>query len=208
MNVKVVRFDPQKHLTQTASVLLRMRRVDPTYPPPIDAESNLDSLTQWLLSDPPTHRWVALKDGVAVGHIAVALPHEYLNTFFADRSITSTAQTGFREISKFFVDPYQQKNGIGTLLFDTALHFVNSESGQSVLAVVDSSTAAKKFYARAGLREVGTFEGIHGVNHVFIDPAFTANVQHSEHDAPSGQRQPLIKHRSAGAQTSSRESTK
>lgn len=168
MTIRIVSFDAAVHLNQTVNVLMRMRTIDPLYPPPIDAATNLKSLTQWLIEDGVLGRWVAIHNEQVVGHLSVLSPHNYLYDFFSEHSISSPAENGFCEISKFFIDPSQRKQGIGRLLFKKAQDFAASREVQLALAVIDSSTAARSFYNAVGLNEVGVFTGIHGINHVFI----------------------------------------
>ena len=61
-------------------------------------------------------------------------------------------------------------------VFEAAAAFAWSHDYQPAAAAVESSLDARRFFAARGLREAGTFTGLHGVDHVFVDetvPAFT-----------------------------------
>jgi L-amino acid N-acyltransferase YncA len=62
-----------------------------------------------------------------------------------------------------------QGRGTGTALFETAFRFARNEGLQPALAVVDTSLAARRFYAHHGMTEAGSFQGVHGKNFVFVD---------------------------------------
>jgi GNAT superfamily N-acetyltransferase len=169
MRVSVVPFNREAHLDQTVQVLLRVRAADPSYPPPVDVEATAEAFAGWLLADDVISRWVALSDDRVVGHVALAEAHDYLLDFLGGTEFRELAGEGLCEISKLFVDPDVQRNGAGGALLATALDSAAELDRVAVLAVVAASEAARRLYARSSLTEIGTFDGIHGENHVFIE---------------------------------------
>jgi len=161
MDVRLEPFVAADHLTDTAGVLQRLRRVHPYYPPPADATNEIASLAAWLDDgDSYLARWVAVRGDVVVGHIAVTAPHDYILNFL-------DASKDLAEITKFFVDPAAQRDGVGALLFTRARDFIRESGSVPVLAVVSTSSDALNFYPKNGMRELGFFEGVHGTNYVF-----------------------------------------
>jgi GNAT superfamily N-acetyltransferase len=148
--LKVVPFLPEAHLQGAVEALLRLCRSEGLYPHPLG-------------------RWVALIDGQVAGHISITAPHPYLIGALDSMDQESAAPDGFCEVSKFFVDPSVQGRGTGTALFETAFRFARNEGLQPALAVVDTSLAARRFYAHHGMTEAGSFQGVHGKNFVFVD---------------------------------------
>ena len=165
----VVPFDVERHLGGAVDVLLRVREADPTYPHPSESGSNAEDLTAWLLRDPALARWVALQDGEVRGYVQVTEPHAYLLDHLESVEYSPRAAKGFAEVAKLFVRPLQQRGGIGGRLLEVACAFAWSNGFQPGLAVVTTSSAARELYAREGMRPVGSFVGLHGINHVFVD---------------------------------------
>lgn len=170
MSTSIVEFSKTQHLEQTVDVLLHVREADPEYPPPADSAAERGPLADWLLKDDVLGRWAAVSGGRVVGHIQVTKPHEYI--FGAVGHSSDAYDIGHLvEIGKFFVSPLSQKSGIGTLLFEHARAFIVNRGGVAVLAVLPSSANAVKFYSGRGMRNCGSFIGVHGDNLVFIDPS-------------------------------------
>lgn len=171
---RVVPFRPETHLQGAVEALLRLRRAEGLYPPRSDVNATVSDFAYWLLSEDVLGRWAALVDGQVAGHISVTVPHRYLTDALGHMDQEAQAPAGFCEVSKFFVDPDAQGSGVGAALFDAALGFARGRGLQPALAVVDTSLAARRFYARHGMTEAGSFRGIHGENFVFVDAARTA----------------------------------
>lgn len=165
----VVPFDPDLHLEPLVEALLRVRAADATYPPPQDAEATVETFTGWLMSEEVLGRWVALADGIPVGHISITAAHAYLRNALALLDYPAAAENGFGEVSKFFTDPIYQGLGVGSALFRPALAAGRAAGFHPALAVIETSYAARAFYAAKGLREVGSFMGVHGLNYVFAE---------------------------------------
>lgn len=162
-------FDASEHLGGAAEVLHRVRVETTTYPPPIDAADTPEALAAWLDDgDDYLCRWVATSDGRVAGHVALAKPHDYVLDLLDGLDRGEVAHGGLVEIAKFFVDPKVQERGVGARLFAQALDYAARSMLTPVLAVVSTSTAARRFYGRHGMTEVGQFAGKHGVNHVFV----------------------------------------
>ena len=157
------------HEDDLIGVLRRVRAMEGAYPPPQDVSGTDASYRSWLLSEPPLASWVATVDGSAVGHIATTRCHDYMERFLRGRIPRGVEARRMLEVGRFFVDPLHQGAGIGTALFETALAFVHDSGSAASLAVIEGSAVARSFYRAHGLTEVGTFEGVHGTNHVFVE---------------------------------------
>jgi GNAT superfamily N-acetyltransferase len=175
--VEIVPFRPETHLQGAVEALLRLRRVEGLYPPRADVDANPGDFAYWLLSEDVLGRWVALDDDRVAGHISITAPHPYLTDALGNLDQECSSAGGFCEVSKFFVDPAVQGKGTGTALFEAAFRFARGEGLQPALAVVDTSLAARRFYASHGMTEAGSFQGIHGENFVFVDAAAQAAWQ-------------------------------
>lgn len=174
----IVPFNPAFHLDGAVQSLLNVRDATGTYPPVRDAPRDAAAFSSWLTGDPVLKRWVALTaDGTVAGHISISVLHPYLGVHLPAMGCVPVAARGFCEISKFFTDPGFQGRGVGRQLFEAATAYAWEAGYQPSLAVVDTSLDARRFYTARGLREAGTFTGVHGINHVFVDetvPQFTA----------------------------------
>lgn len=168
---QIVPFAAPSHLDAAVAALLNVRVADPTYPPPRDADANPDSFAAWLMEEEVLGRWVSLIDGQVAGHIAITKAHPYLTGSLTTLGYESPAGHEFCEVSKFFVDPDYQGHGVGADLFKAAFEFAWSIGRQPALAVISSSSTARRFYTRKGMLEVGSFFGVHGQNFVFVDDA-------------------------------------
>lgn len=168
MPVAVVPFSANEHLSETIEVLLRVRGADPTYPPPQDVDKNVDSFTAWLLDTPDFRRWVAVVDGQVAGHVLVTKAHAYLSNHLSAMGYQPKGPNGMAEVAKVFVDPLRQRKGIGSVLLTTACSFAWDAGMQPALVVVVTSYNAIRFYEREGMRDIGSFFGIHGENRVLV----------------------------------------
>ena len=167
----VTRFRPETHLQGAVEALLRLRRAEDLYPPRAEVKATPRDFAYWLLAEGVLGRWVALVDGQVAGHISLTAPHPDLADTLADLEQASPAPSGICEVSKFFVNPAVQRKGAGTALFNAALRFARSQDLQPALAVMDTSLAARRFFAHHGMTEAGSFRGIHGKSFVFVDGA-------------------------------------
>lgn len=169
MQVHVVPFHQETHLDETVQVLLSVRNSDPTYPPQVDVNYGAELFAEWLLKGEVISRWVAVADGDVVGHVAISAPHDYMIRFLSQTSYRTLPADALCEIVKLFVDPNFQRHGAGRLLLSHALHSAALLGRVPVLAVVSSSKSARRLYSQSALQEIGTFDGIHGTNYVFIN---------------------------------------
>jgi|GEM_PF-5855007 len=110
MAFSVVPFVEAEHEAGAVAALLRVRRVDPSYPPARDADPTFESFRAWLESEPVLARWVALAEGSVVGHVQVTVAHKYLVDHLAT---TRTGDRRYAEIGKLFVDPDTQTSRPG-----------------------------------------------------------------------------------------------
>ena len=155
----------ESHREFLVKSLEEVRRDGKLYPPTQDITEEQASLDRWLFNSDPFARLTAVIDGYPVGHVSVEPAHEYLTKFLAQHfeSVDSLA-----EIGKLFVAPRAAGHGVGRMLLEASIE-ASSEAGlQASLAVVETSVAARRLYSKLGMTEVGTFVGVHGVNHVFV----------------------------------------
>jgi GNAT superfamily N-acetyltransferase len=174
VQLRLVPFTREEHLDATVAALLRVRESDPSYPPPVDVEAGEESFGDWLLADEVESRWAATVDGRVVGHVAVSLPHDYILRFLSTSTESAPPADRLREVVKLFVDPTARRKGTGEALLSRAVTAIREQQRVPVLAVVSSSEAARRLYARNALTELGTFDGVHGRNHVFLGTATPA----------------------------------
>jgi GNAT superfamily N-acetyltransferase len=168
MVFRVVPFVEDEHREGAVAALLRVRKADPSYPPPQDADPTYESLSSWLQNEPVLARWVAVLNGSVTGHVQVSAAHKYL----LDHLATDLARCRpFAEIGKLFVAPDTQNVGIGTALLYRACEFAVSQGMRPALAVLPTSVAAIRLYRRSGMECAGTFIGVHGENLVMLGPA-------------------------------------
>lgn len=145
-----------------------MRAAEENYPPLQDADDGYASLTRWLMNESALVRLSAICEGTAVGHVQLTEPHDYLVTRSGELGL-STQPASLGEVGKFFVDPAVRRSGTGSALFSTLSAYAHSIDRTLVLAVIDNSPDAVSFYRAQGMVETGTFVGVHGTNHVFVE---------------------------------------
>lgn len=158
----------KEHLDETIQVLLRVREANPTYPPPLDPDSGVAPFTEWLLKDETICKWVAVADGKVVGHVALSNAHEYILSFLASTEHKNLQADNLCEVTKLFVDPLAQGTGVARRLLLHALSSAVALSRIPTFAVVAGSEAAKKALDESPYEEAGAFNGIHGINYVFL----------------------------------------
>lgn len=171
---EIVLFRPEEHLQGAVEALLQLRRAEGTYPPRNEVKASISDVAYWLLSEDVLARWTALVDGRVVGHIAVAAPRPFLRDALADLNAEPRVPRGFCEVTRFFVGLNTQGRGAGAALLAAARNFACDLGLQPALAVAGTSFAARRFCARHGMTEAGSFRGVHGRNFVFVDMARTA----------------------------------
>lgn len=160
--MEIVDYDESLHLSPLVTIAHRMRLSERAYPPKEFCGESREDVHTWLSDCHAEQRWVAFHDGSVLGHIALTEPEDYLNAFLESYAISHE----YMEISKFFVNSDYRKSGVGSLLFSQALEYATKPKA---LAVLQGSYAARDFYVNHGMIELGQFDGISGVNHVFIE---------------------------------------
>ena len=174
----VVRFNPVFHRLAAAETLLAVQDDSGTYPPVREAARDRDAFALWLTGEPALGQWVAIAaDGRVAGHVKVSVLHPQLGAHLPIMGCSPVAVRGFCEIGRFFVHPDFQGHGVGRELFAAATGYAWDAGHQPALAVPGSALNARRFFAARGLRDAGTFDGLHGPTHVLVDetvPNFTA----------------------------------
>lgn len=166
--ISIEDFDKATHLPDITNGLLKVRVETGVYPPLIDVKFGFDNFAKWLMEDEPFLRSIALVNGIPAGHISLVKGHTYLTDFLAVADVGSKFQNGFSEIGKFFVDPDYQHHGLGKVLFNHAIKESLESGYHPALAVVSTSHDAIRFYTNKGWKNVGSFDGYHGENIVFV----------------------------------------
>lgn len=165
----IVPFIKENHLAQAVACIMKVRLNDPTYPPQIDAPDIISSVfIKWLISEPVTHRWVALVEGKVVGHISLSEGHDYLTSHLESNGEKPYSEKGYLEIGKFYINPDFQGHGIGAKLLEHAIDTSLKEGFTPALAVISTSTKAIEVYKRKKMKSIGYFNGIHGKNFIFV----------------------------------------
>lgn len=154
------------HFKEAVDALLRVRQRDVTYPP-AENPATRESFGSWLMEESTLSRVSAVVDGNFAGHISIIKAHDYLEKHLASQNYHAGTVNGFAEIGKFFVDPLFRKHGVGHVLFEHIRQEAFALGYKPALAVVDTSGDAVRFYRKAGMTELGYFNGIHGKNLIF-----------------------------------------
>lgn len=162
MSVRIIEYR-QEHLQDLLSLVSRVNKEDPAYPPQGSIHVQNEDWESWLFEDSVTSRTVAMKDDRVIGHIVLEPAHDYITQRL------SHIANFYLEIGQFFVDPAIQKAGIGHKLFQSALETSRGFERKICLVVLDGSDAAKRFYVHHGLIENERFIGRDGVNTIFLE---------------------------------------
>lgn len=160
--LKIRNYDRKQHLPHLALVAHGMRQSERAYPPPEFCGESIEDVTYWVDDCYSANRWVATYEESIIGHISLTEPESYLTDFLQSYSVDGAHD----EISKFFVHPDCRKFGAGSLLFS---HALAASAKPKALAVLEGSYAARAFYEHHGMVELGQFDGISGINHVFVE---------------------------------------
>ncbi|WP_164253702.1 GNAT family N-acetyltransferase [Streptomyces sp. S4.7] len=108
-------------------------------------------------AEPPAV-WVALLDGVVVGHIRLspARPDDAAPGLWSGR--TGIGPEGTAVVSRLFVSPGARGHGIGALLLAEAVGYARGRGLHPVLDVVTSDRSAAALYERQGWTLMATAE--------------------------------------------------
>lgn len=167
-NVLITPFSPALHLEQTLNVLERVRQADPMYQSRRTGAGTRRSLEHWLAGENRMIRLTALVNDTVAGHVLVTRANSYLSDFLA-RSGHPETDREVVEIGKLFVDPAQQRLGLGTALLAAASRIVRHIDCRPVLVVPEAAAGARRLCRSAGITELGTFQETGGISHVFLD---------------------------------------
>lgn len=167
MSTELVAYSESEHLYDLVGLVEELQLVDDSYPPRVGGKLSRGQIESWFEQGPEIERWVAMRNGAVVGHIAICPLHDYLRSFLDSSPSEVINPRVFCEITQFFVGPTSQRSGVGGLLFEAALTYARSARLSPMLAVIEGSVAARRFYVDHGLTELGAFTGIHGTNYVF-----------------------------------------
>lgn len=108
----------------------------------------------FLVRDTEVAAWVAVVDGVVVGHVALT---DVTSGWDADGWTRGTGlpASGLAAVSVLFVDTSAAGRGVGSTLLKTAVAHARSLGRTPVLDVVSESTRAVALYERHGWQVVG-----------------------------------------------------
>jgi GNAT superfamily N-acetyltransferase len=158
-------YDEAVHRSGAVRALMSVRRADGGYPPPQDTGDTTEELDRWLFDSPVRARWVAVLDDEVVGHVCLSPAHPYLTR----RLVPVSPPTVLLEVGKLYVAAEARGLDLGRRLLEEAMGRAAGEGAVAALAVLPTSRAALGLYRDRGLVEVGQFEGVHGLNLVFVD---------------------------------------
>ncbi|ROR89790.1 GNAT family N-acetyltransferase [Nocardioides aurantiacus] len=99
--------------------------------------------------------WVAERDGVLLGHVALTDPGDLADRFAA--ALPGRRRDDLAAVSVLVVAPASRGLGIGGLLLDTAVAHARAAGWLPVLDVVPTHVGAVSLYRGRGWREVGSF---------------------------------------------------
>jgi GNAT superfamily N-acetyltransferase len=175
-----------EHLDEIVAVILQVRREDATYPPARIVLDGPESAERWLMGSEPRERLVALVGGHAVGHVAIGEPWPYLAAALDRLAHSSAPAGGVAELGQLFVSPRFRRAGVGRELLKAACSVAARMGKQPALAVLEGAQGARRLYEREGLRDVGSFTGLDGRNHVFVLDPGRGNPANPDTDGPHG----------------------
>jgi len=113
----------------------------------------LPDAPDWLTPQPLIAAWVADRDEVILGHVALSGVD---NSSVHHAMVTHGSIARLAEIKRLFVDPAARRAGIATALLETAARFAAGQGLYPVLEVAAHVPAAVRFYERNGWRRIGT----------------------------------------------------
>jgi len=103
-----------------------------------------DDPARWLTPSGMLAAWVCEIEGSIAGHLLVRQP-----------SFATIGQDS-AELSRLFVSPPAQRQGIAQALIQTTMQWAEGNHRSLVLEVTDHSQAARALYKRTGFRPVNT----------------------------------------------------
>lgn len=135
--------------------------IPPDYLRADNPQDTNDAYLAWLRDEDAQiwHRVTAVIAGRVVGHVLVSEAHEYarehLAAFGKARHVL--------EISRLFVDPALQGDGVGSDLLQAAVSFIESVGAQPMLVMVEDQKL-QGWYEDLGWHVVASFDGVQGKN--------------------------------------------
>lgn len=160
-NVEIIPFETSAHLEGTLDILSRVRAMG-HYPPRIANDATRGGYLAWLLENPDSERWVALRNGSVISHLSIELPRDYIRDFLVLLGYPPNEVARTAEISKIFVDPDYQHEGIGSALFSQASAIIRKANKMPIITVLKSSPLAIRFYQRQGGSDIGVLRSSSG----------------------------------------------
>ena len=156
------------HVPDLIDALTSLSAIDPLYPP--RAVVVAGETAKWLLQYPSLYRAVALVDGKAVGHVQI-VPTMNENGIKTLRSVGVDAYFSENkqvhkmfEIARLFVGTQYHGKGLGKLLLENAVEYLENKDLIPVLCVEETQTHATALYDKSGWQLCGTFENRLGTN--------------------------------------------
>lgn len=165
LGIEVVSYSKSKHLKALSSLTLSAYQTGELYPPRQDVKDEIKNHELWWENDETVKRFIILFENEVVGHIAFSNPHPYL---VKQLNLANLEENDYFEVGKFFISKPYRKHGLGHTLLKVAEAEALMLNKKLALAVISTSTAAIKFYEEEKFNNINSFEGIHGLNHIYV----------------------------------------
>lgn len=159
--IEVSRYS-SRHLKDLIKLTDKVNRLDRAYPPANHESVKKEDWVGWLFGENTVDRLIATSSSQVLGHVSLTPVHEYIKPHLDINS-------RYFELAQFFVDPEEQKSGVGSMLLEEILSITHSFDRKLSLCVLDESYDARRFYLKHGLQHASSFVGSDGLNHVFLE---------------------------------------
>lgn len=113
--------------------------------------------SKWLAHRREICAWVALRDDVVVGHVAIHDAHED-QALSIWQSFTNRTVDQLEVVARLLVDPDARRNGLGSALLDTAVQDIHLRGRLPVLDVAEKNLEAINLYDKCDWRRIAQFD--------------------------------------------------
>ena len=110
----------------------------------------------WLCGNRQVMAWVASRDEIICGHVALMVPRAGAAATRAWEMSLRAGQSGLLSVTLLFVSPQARGCGIGGRLLDTALTAARARGAAPVLEVITLNRQAIALYQAQGWRRIGS----------------------------------------------------
>ena len=110
----------------------------------------------WLCGNRQVMAWVASRDEIICGHVALTVPRSGAAATRAWEKSLGVAQPSLLSVALLFVSPQARGCGLGGRLLDTALTAARAKGAAPVLEVITLNGQAIALYQAQGWRRIGS----------------------------------------------------